>query len=70
MQDRPPIPELIDALAGNQDAINRELARNDVRFGVYHDRLFPYDSIQRIVPSAEHDRRELPALRPLDRTSC
>lgn len=39
--------------------INRELSRNGVRFGVYrdgeyHDRLFPYDPIPRIIESDEY----------------
>lgn len=50
-------------LAAHQDIINRELARNGVRFGiyrdgVYEDRLFPYDPIPRIIPSDEFDRLE------------
>ena len=51
--------ELID----RQESINQELARNGVRFGIYHngeyhDRLFPYDPIPRILGSDEYDRLE------------
>ena len=40
-----------------------ELSRNGVRFGIYkngeyHDRLFPYDPIPRIIESDEFDRME------------
>lgn len=50
-------------LVGRQAAINRELARNGVRFGIYkdgeyHDRLFPYDPIPRVIASDEFDRLE------------
>ncbi len=49
---------LADNLAEHQAAINRELARNGVRFGVYkdgayHDQLFPYDPIPRIIEPDE-----------------
>ena len=44
------LKELIERRAG----INRELARNGVRFGIYkqgefHEQLFPYDPIPRII---------------------
>ncbi|WP_455137956.1 circularly permuted type 2 ATP-grasp protein [Thermophilibacter sp.] len=50
-------------LVGRQAAINRELARNGVRFGIYkdgeyHDRLFPYDPIPRVIDSEGFDRLE------------
>ncbi|MBM6699753.1 circularly permuted type 2 ATP-grasp protein [Bifidobacterium pullorum subsp. saeculare] len=50
-------------LVGRRADINRELARNGVRFGVYKngtydDRLFPYDPIPRIIGSDEFDRLE------------
>lgn len=50
-------------LVAHQEAINRELARNGVRFGVYRDgvyqdRLFPYDPIPRIISSDEFDSLE------------
>lgn len=50
-------------LVGYQTAINRELARNGVRFGVYkdgtyQDRLFPYDPIPRILTSDDFDLLE------------
>jgi len=46
-----------------RDEINRELGRNGVRFGIYkdgeyHDQLFPYDPIPRIIPSYEFDQLE------------
>ena len=50
-------------LVERQETINRELARNGVRFGIYrdgtyHDRLFPYDPVPRLIPSDEFDRLE------------
>lgn len=50
-------------LVNRRDSINRELARNGVRFGIYHDgeyhdRLFPYDPIPRVIPSDEYDELE------------
>ncbi len=50
-------------LVERQETINRELARNGVRFGIYrdgtyHDRLFPYDPVSRLIPSDEFDRLE------------
>ena len=50
-------------LINRRESINRELARNGVRFGIYHngeyhDRLFPYDPIPRIIPSEEYDELE------------
>ena len=55
--------KLADKLIGRRESINRELARNGVRFGiyrdgVYHDRLFPYDPIPRIIESDEYDQLE------------
>lgn len=55
--------KLADELIGRRESINRELARNGVRFGiyrdgVYHDRLFPYDPIPRILGSDEYDQLE------------
>ncbi|WP_191997283.1 circularly permuted type 2 ATP-grasp protein, partial [Bifidobacterium saimiriisciurei] len=52
--------ELVDRRA----AINRELSRNGVRFGIYkngqyHDQLFPYDPVPRIIESKEFDELEL-----------
>ncbi len=46
-----------------RESINRELSRNGVRFGIYkdgeyHDRLFPYDPIPRIIESNEFDEME------------
>ena len=51
-------------LVGRRDAINRELSRNGVRFGIYkngryHDQLFPYDPIPRVIESADFDMLEL-----------
>ncbi|RSX52839.1 A circularly permuted ATPgrasp [Bifidobacterium goeldii] len=54
---------LASELVNRREAINRELSRNGVRFGVYkngeyHDRLFPYDPIPRIIESDEFDQLE------------
>ena len=56
-------------LIDRRESINRELARNGVRFGIYHDgvyndRLFPYDPIPRAGarPQAARQRAQrLPA---------
>lgn len=55
--------QFAENLVSRRDSINRELARNGVRFGIYHDgeyhdRLFPYDPIPRIIPSTEYDQLE------------
>ncbi len=52
-----------DEFVERRDEINRELGRNGVRFGIYkdgeyHDQLFPYDPIPRIIPSYEFDQLE------------
>ena len=54
---------LAKELVNRRESINRELARNGVRFGIYHngeyhDRLFPYDPIPRIIASDEYDELE------------
>ena len=54
---------LATSLVMRQESINRELARNGVRFGIYkdgtyHDRLFPYDPVPRIIASDEFDQLE------------
>lgn len=54
---------LAEELVNRRTSINRELARNGVRFGIYHngeyhDRLFPYDPIPRIIPADEYDLLE------------
>lgn len=54
---------LASELVDRRESINRELSRNGVRFGIYkngeyHDRLFPYDPIPRIIESDEFDRME------------
>lgn len=54
---------IAEELMGRRESINRELARNGVRFGIYrdgqyHDRLFPYDPIPRIIESDEYDELE------------
>lgn len=54
---------LASELVDRRELINRELSRNGVRFGIYkngeyHDRLFPYDPIPRIIESDEFDRME------------
>ena len=48
--------QFAEELVNRRGDINRELSRNGVRFGVYkngeyHDRLFPYDPIPRIIES-------------------
>ena len=55
--------KLAEDLVKRRESINRELARNGVRFGIYHDgeyhdRLFPYDPIPRIIESDEYDELE------------
>lgn len=55
---------LAHGLVERQAVINRELARNGVRFGIYrdgayHDRLFPYDPVPRVIPSDEFDHLEM-----------
>lgn len=57
------VTERIDKFIGRRGEINRELSRNGVRFGIYkngeyHDRLFPFDPIPRIIPSDEFDELE------------
>lgn len=52
--------QLAARLVNHRAAINRELARNGVRFGIYkdgeyNDRLYPYDPIPRIIESDEFD---------------
>lgn len=54
---------LAKELVSRREEINRELSRNGVRSGVYkdgeyHDRLFPYDPVPRIIESDEFDRLE------------
>ena len=55
--------KLAGDLVDRRELINRELSRNGVRFGIYHngeyhDRLFPYDPIPRVIESDEYDRLE------------
>ncbi len=55
--------EMAADLIEHREAINRELARNGVRFGiykdgVYRDRLFPYDPIPRVIASDDFDMLE------------
>ncbi|RYQ08398.1 A circularly permuted ATPgrasp [Bifidobacterium pseudolongum subsp. globosum] len=55
--------QLANELVHRRDALNREMARNGVRFGIYkngeyHDQLFPYDPIPRIIDSDEFDHLE------------
>ncbi len=55
--------KLARELVNRREAINRELSRNGVRFGIYkdgtyHDRLFPYDPVPRVIESEEFDRLE------------
>lgn len=51
---------LAKELVSRREEINRELSCNGVRSGVYkdgeyHDRLFPYDPVPRIIESDEFD---------------
>ncbi|WP_370748285.1 hypothetical protein [Parasutterella sp.] len=48
----------MDSLISNTAAINGLLARFGVKFGIYkngefHEQLFPYDSLPRIIPADE-----------------
>ena len=64
---------LAHELVNRREAINRELSRNGVRFGIYkngeyHDRLFPYDPVPRIIESDEYDELEKGCLTVAGRT--
>lgn len=55
--------KMASELVERRAAINRELSRNGVRFGIYkngtyHDQLFPYDPIPRVIESDEFDQLE------------
>lgn len=55
--------KLATELVNRRESINRELSRNGVRFGIYkngeyHDRLFPYDPVPRIIESDDFDEME------------
>lgn len=55
--------KLAAELVNRREAINRELSRNGVRFGIYkngtyHDQLFPYDPVPRVIESNEFDELE------------
>lgn len=55
--------KLATELVNRRESINRELSRNGVCFGIYkngeyHDRLFPYDPVPRIIESDEFDEME------------
>ncbi len=48
----------MDSLVSNTAAINRLLARYGVKFGIYknghfHEQLFPFDSLPRVIPADE-----------------
>jgi len=48
----------MDGLMKNADSINRQLARYGVKFGIYkngqfHERLFPFDPIPRVIAAEE-----------------
>ncbi len=50
-------------LMENADSINKQLARYGVKFGIYknnefHERLFPFDPLPRIITAAEWERLE------------
>ena len=47
-------------LVEHSAAINKQLARYGVRFGIYknnefHEQLFPFDAIPRVIPAEEFD---------------
>ena len=55
------MPQGLDPLIERRRSINEDLARDGVRFGLYkngefHEQLFPYDPVPRVIPSAEFDR--------------
>ena len=55
--------KLATELVNRRESSNRELSLNGVRFGIYkngeyHDRLFPYDPVPRIIESDEFDEME------------
>lgn len=61
------LKELIE----RRDGINRELARNGVRFGIYKngeflEQLFPYDPIPRIIPADEFEHLERGLIQRVD----
>ena len=50
-------------LVEHTEAINKQLARYGVRFGIYknnefHEQLFPFDAIPRVIPAEEFDYLE------------
>lgn len=50
----------MDSMVRHKEQINRQLARYGVKFGIYkdgvfHERLFPYDPIPRIITAEEWD---------------
>ena len=50
-------------LVEHTEAINKQLARYGVRFGIYknnefHEQLFPFDTIPRVIPAEEFDYLE------------
>ncbi len=58
-------------LIGRKDGINRELARNGVRFGIYkqgefHEQLFPYDPVPRVISSDEFAHLERGLIQRVD----
>ena len=53
--------EGLEPLIERRQSINEDLARDGVRFGLYkngefHEQVFPYDPVPRVIPSAEFDR--------------
>ena len=53
----------MDELIRHEQQINHQLARYGVKFGIYkdgtfHERLFPFDTIPRIITAQEWERLE------------
>lgn len=53
----------MDKLVSHTARINDELARYGVKFGIYknnqfHERLFPFDAIARVIPKKDWDLLE------------
>ena len=61
----------MDSLISNTAAINGLLARFGVKFGIYkngefHEQLFPYDSLPRIIPADEFAEIEAGLIQRVD----
>ena len=70
MQSTNPYDDL-RVLVDRREGINRELARNGVRFGIYKhgefiEQLFPYDPIPRVIPAEEFEFLERGLIQRVD----